>query len=254
MAERISLLAVSGLGAGYGRTRIVRDVDLVVEPGSWFGLLGANGSGKSTLLRAITGQIRLQDGQVLVGGIDMAKAPERAKRLIGYAVDGADLPEGLTGRQYLELVASIRGCRADCWPFGDIIEPLSLTRWIDARIGNCSLGTRMKISLAAALLNGPPLLILDESLNGLDPVANWRVRQILADLVRTGRHAVVLSTHMVETVAAACTDVIFLEDGQITHRWNIEQLRAAQEEPGGFDGLVMRTLVQAVAATSRVRS
>jgi len=90
MAERTSLLAVSGLGAGYGRTRIVSEVDLVVEPGSWFGLLGANGSGKSTLLRAITGQIQLQDGQVLVAGIDMAKAPERAKRLIGYAVDGAD--------------------------------------------------------------------------------------------------------------------------------------------------------------------
>jgi len=242
MNESTALLTVSGLGAGYGRTRIVSDVDLRVERGSWHGLLGANGSGKSTLLKAITGQIRLQEGQVLVGGIDMAVAPEQAKSLFGYAVDGADLPEGLTGEQYLGLVASIRGCRADDWPCGDIIAPLSLSRWMKARIGDCSLGTRMKISLAGALLSGPPLLILDESLNGLDPVANWRVRQILAELIRSGRHAVILSTHMVETVAASCTDVIFLEGGRITHRWGPEQLQAAQREAGGFEALVMRTL------------
>ena len=248
MADQAPLLTVYELAAGYGRTRIVSDVTLVVEPGTWFGLLGANGSGKSTLLRAITGQIRLQEGRVLVGGVDIAEEPEKAKKLIGYAVDGADLPEGLTCLQYLEFVASIRGCRADDWPCGDIIGPLSLSRWMNTRIGDCSLGTRMKISLAAALLNGPPLLILDESLNGLDPVANWRVRQILAELVRSRRHAVILSTHMVETVAAACTDVIFLEGGRITHRWDTGQLRAAQSEPGGFDGLVMQTLENASSA------
>jgi ABC-2 type transport system ATP-binding protein len=249
MGERPALLAVSGLCAGYGRSRIVHDVDFVVERGCWFGLLGANGSGKSTLLKAITGQMRLQEGRVLVAGIDMAAAPEQAKRMIGYAVDGADLPWGLTGRQYLELVASIRGCRADDWPCGDLIGPLSLSRWMNARIGDCSLGTRMKLSLAAALLGAPPLLILDESLNGLDPVANWRARQILAELVRSGRHAVILSTHMVETIAASCTDVIFLEGGRIAHQWGTEQLRAAQAAPGGFGGLVMRTLGEADTAS-----
>jgi ABC-2 type transport system ATP-binding protein len=247
MDDLAPLLTVDALAAGYGRSRIVSDVTLVVQSGSWYGVLGANGSGKSTLLRAITGQIRLHEGRVLVGGIDIAQEPEKAKSLIGYAVDGADLPEGLTGQQYLELVASIRRCRADDWPCGDIIGPLSLSGWMKARIGDCSLGTRMKISLAGALLSGPPLLILDESLNGLDPVANWRVRQILAELVRSGRHAVILATHMVETVAAACTDVIFLEGGKITHRWGTEALKAAQNEPGGFDGLVMRTLNMAVA-------
>jgi ABC-2 type transport system ATP-binding protein len=244
MVECPPLLAVAGLSAGYGRTRIVSDVTIRIDPGMWVGLLGANGSGKSTLLKAITGQIALQDGQVHVAGIDIAKSPEQAKRLLGYAVDGADLPEGLTGRQYLEMVASIRGCRPDDWPCGDLIEPLALARWMKARIGDCSLGTKMKISLAAALLGGPKLLILDESLNGMDPVANWRVRNILANLVREGGHAVILSTHMVETVAATCTDVIFLESGRVIHRWTTEGIAAAQAEPGGFEGLVMHTLTQ----------
>lgn len=245
-----ALLDVTGLAAGYGRTRIVHDIDLCIRPGMWLGLLGANGSGKSTLLRAITGQIKSQAGRVLIGGVDLAKAPEQAKRFLGYAVDADDLPEGLTGQQYLELVASIRGCSADAWPCGNLAQTLSFDRWLHTRIGDCSLGTRMKFSLAAALLNAPPLLILDESLNGLDPVASWRIRGVLADLVASGRHAVVLSTHMMETVAATCTDVAFLDAGRITHRWDKGQLQAAHAAPGGFEALVMQTLQTADYGTA----
>jgi ABC-2 type transport system ATP-binding protein len=248
MDEPMPLLEVTGLAAGYGRTRIVDGVDLCVQPGTWLGLLGANGSGKSTLLRAITGQIRLQAGRVLIGGIDLAEAPERAKQQFGYAVDGADLPEALTALQYLELVASIRGCAADAWPCGDLIGPLALQRWMHMRIGDCSLGTRMKISLAGALLDGPPLLILDESLNGLDPVASWRIRGILRELVEGGHHAVVLSTHMLETVATNCSDVVFLDGGAINHRWHATQLEAARNTAGGFEALVMQALLETRSA------
>ena len=242
-----ALLEVTGLAAGYGRTRVVDGVDLCVMPGTWLGLLGANGSGKSTLLRAVTGQIALQAGRVTIGGVDIAVAPEQAKRRFGFAVDGAELPASLTPRQYLELVASIRGCEADDFPCGDLIGAMALGAWMGAPIGGCSLGTRMKISLAGALLGGPGLLILDESLNGLDPVASWRIRGMLAELVQSGRHAVVLSTHMVETVAVNCSDAVFLEDGRITQRWGRDVLRASQGAPGGFEGMVMRAM-QADAA------
>jgi ABC-2 type transport system ATP-binding protein len=215
MAEPAALLSAEGVAAGYGRTVVVQDIDLRVMPGSWLGLLGANGSGKSTLLRAVTGQIALQAGRVLIGGVEMAVAPEIAKRGFGFAVDGAELPGSLTARQYLELVGSIRGCEADDFPCRDLIGALSLQAWMQIRIGDCSLGTRMKISIAGALLGGPALLILDESLNGLDPVASWRIRGILAELVQNGAHAVILSTHMVETIAVNCSEAVYLEDGRI---------------------------------------
>jgi len=243
MPERAEpLLEVTGLAAGYGRTTVVRDVDFCVQPGTWLGLLGANGSGKSTLLRAVTGQIALQAGRVLIGGVDIAAQPERAKANFGFAVDGGDLPEALTARQYLEMVGSIRGCACDDWPCGDLIGPLGLESWMRARIGDCSLGTRMKISLAGALLGGPRLLILDESLNGLDPVVSWRARGILRELVQDGAWAVVLSTHMLETVAGNCSAVVFLEAGCVTHRWDAADLQDARMQEGGFESVVMRAL------------
>jgi ABC-2 type transport system ATP-binding protein len=242
MAETAALLDVNDLAAGYGRTRVVDGINLRVEPGMWLGLLGANGSGKSTLLRAITGQIALHAGSVTLAGIDLAAEPERAKRQFGYAVDGADLPEALTAQHYLELVASIRGCGADDWPCGDLIAPLQLRPWMNTRIGDCSLGTRMKISLTGALLGSPRLLILDETLNGLDPVASWRIRGILAELVQGGLFGVILCTHMVETIAVNCSDAVFLDNGRITQRWGNEVLRSSQGAAGGFEALVMRAM------------
>jgi ABC-2 type transport system ATP-binding protein len=237
-----ALLEVSGLEAGYGGAPVVEGIDLRVMPGMFLGLLGANGSGKSTLLRAMTGQIVLQAGRVVIGGVDLSAEPERAKRHFGYAVDGADLPDALTAQQYLELVGSIRGCAADDFPCGDLVGALQLRPWMKARIVDCSLGTRMKISIAGAMLGGAKLLILDESLNGLDPVASWRIRGILAELVRGAGFGVVLCTHMVETIAANCSDAVFLEDGRISQRWGHEVLRGSQGVAGGFEGVVMRAM------------
>jgi ABC-2 type transport system ATP-binding protein len=239
MAEPATLLHAHAVAAGYGRHRVIDCVDLVVRAGEWLGLLGANGSGKSTLLRALTGQIPLLEGRVEIAGIDLAQSPERAKCHFGYAVDGADLPHSLTPRQYLELVASIRGCPANCWPCGDLIASLSLAGWMSVRIADCSLGTRAKIALAGALLGGARLLILDESLNGLDPVANFRIRRILADLVRSHGYGVLLSSHMTETIALTCTGAVFLDGGRIAHRWTAADLA---QGPAQFEVGVMRAL------------
>jgi ABC-2 type transport system ATP-binding protein len=233
------LLEARGVSAGYDGRAIVGDIVLRIASGDFVGLLGANGAGKSTLLRALTGQIPLLEGQVLIGGIDLHAAPERAKRGFGYAVDGAALPQSLTGAQYFEFVASIRGCAANDWPLGDLIGPLSLGPYLRRMIGDCSLGTRMKISLAGAMLGGPGLLILDESLNGLDPVSAWRVRRRLAELVRTGRHAVLLASHAIETIAVSCSGAVFLAEGRIAHRWGRAELAAG---PAVFESAVMRAL------------
>ena len=240
MAE--PLLQVEGLSAGYGRGLIISGIDLCVGAGEWLGLLGANGSGKSTFLRAISGQIPLMAGRVRIGGIDLAAAPEAAKRLFGYAVDDNDLPGGLTGQQYLELTASIRGCTPRSWFWPDLLDQLALAPWMQRPIAACSMGTRMKLSVAGAMLGMPPLLILDESLNGLDPVASYRLRRMLGTLVDSGRFGVVLSTHVIETIGAHCTNAVFLEAGTIAHSWSGPQFADAAARPGGFEVLVMGAL------------
>lgn len=237
-----SALEARGVSAGYGGPPVVAGIDLTLPRGEILGLLGANGSGKSTLLKALTGQIRLQTGAVTIDGIDLTRTPERAKAAFGLAIDVQDLPAPLSGRQYLELVASIRSCAADAWPCGDVPVRLGFSAWLDRPIAGYSLGTRAKVAIAAALLGGPALLIFDESINGLDPVAAWEVKRIIAELATSGRHAVVISTHVVETVPSLCNGAIFLADGRIVHRWDAHKLAEDSRTPGLFEARVMSAL------------
>ena len=242
MVDRAPILRVTDLAAGYGGRAIVRDINLTLEAGQLLGLLGANGAGKSTLMKAITGQLPLIAGKVEIDCIDVAKSPERAKARLGLAVDLNEVPLPLTGRQYLELVASIRGCAADAWPADELLETLGLGPWIDRPIAVYSLGTRMKISIAAALLGSPPLLIFDESLNGLDPVAAFAMKQLLMDLADSREHAIILATHVVETIPTLCSSAIFLAGGTIQRRWTKPDLVEASHVPGSFETSVIEAL------------
>jgi ABC-2 type transport system ATP-binding protein len=241
------LLTVRSIAAGYAAEAVLTNIDFTLNAGDFMGLLGPNGSGKSTLLRAISGQIPVAAGSVHLLGIDLAQQPEAAKRLFGYAVDPADLPASLTGTQYLELVSSIRRCASNDWFRADLLQLLALGKWIDRRVGVYSYGTRMKLSLAAALLGNPPLIILDESLNGLDPVIAWRVKRLLLEMARTGRHSVLLATHVLETVERLCSSAILLADGKISARWDSDALREAKQRAGGFEASVMTALGEAPA-------
>ncbi|RUX24282.1 ABC transporter ATP-binding protein [Mesorhizobium sp. M7A.F.Ca.US.011.01.1.1] len=241
------ILAVRGLSAGYGSRAVISGIDLSLEAGDVLGLLGANGSGKSTLLRAITGQIRPLEGTVAIDGADLARAPERAKSGFGLAVDPSDLPAALSGRQYLQLVASIRGCAEDDWPGVNVAERLGLKRWIDRSIAEYSLGTRAKIAIAAALLGAPPLLILDESLNGLDPLAAFEVKHIILSLASSGGHAVIVSTHVVESVPDLCNRAILLAEGSIAREWDVRQMAEASHAPGAFEFNIMQVLSESMS-------
>ncbi|MBZ9763160.1 ABC transporter ATP-binding protein [Mesorhizobium sp. CA8] len=250
MAE---VLTVEELSAGYRGRIVVRDIDLSLHRGDIVGLLGANGSGKSTLIRAITGQIPLIGGSVAIDSIDLAAAPERAKAGFGLAIEPHELPAPLSGRQYIELVASIRGCAPNDLtsgdlPSGDLLERLQLGRWIDRPIAEYSLGTRAKIAIVAALLGRPPLLIFDETLNGLDPVAAWEVKRVITALCASGRHAALVSTHVVEAVPALCNRAVLIADGSLSRSWDAAQLAEAGRVPGLFEESVMQALRMRAAA------
>lgn len=242
------VLAARELSAGYRGRIVVRGIDLSLRRGDILGLLGANGSGKSTLIRAVTGQIPLIGGTVAIDGIDLAAAPERAKTGFGLAIEPHELPAPLSGRQYIELVASIRGCAPSDLPSGDLLERLGLGRWIDRPITEYSLGTRAKAAIVAALLGRPPLLIFDETLNGLDPVAAWEVKRVIAALCASGRHAAIVSTHVVEAVPVLCNRAMLMADGSLSRSWDAAQLAEAGRVPGAFEESVMQALRMRAAA------
>ncbi|MDF2117733.1 ABC transporter ATP-binding protein [Roseiarcaceae bacterium H3SJ34-1] len=249
--DNVRALDVRNVSAGYGGRPIVADIDFCVRAGDILGLLGANGSGKTTLLKALTGQLPLMTGTVAIAGIDLTGKPEKAKAAFGLAIEPGDLPASLSGQQYLELVASIRGCTADAWPCGDVMARLGLARWLPRPIAGYSLGTRAKTAIAAALLGAPPLLIFDESLNGLDPEAAWEVKCMIAELAQTEAHAIVISTHVVETVPALCNRAMFLAEGRILESWDAAALAQAAPTPGAFEAHIIRSLRDQKASSRR---
>lgn len=206
----MSAIEIRGLRKEFGRVVAVEQVDLVAEPGEFVALIGHNGAGKSTTIKVLTGQLLPTAGRVHVGGVDVVQDPGGAREQLGYVPEEPALYEYLTAREFLELVVSLRGG-------GDLDAALALTGLgddADRLIREYSQGMRRKTALAAAVVSRPPVVILDEALNGLDPPSAARVKESLRALCEQGT-TVLLSTHVLETVERVADRVVMLAHGRV---------------------------------------
>jgi ABC-2 type transport system ATP-binding protein len=199
---------------------VLHGISLSLCRGEWLVLLGPNGSGKSTLLDCVAGRLLPRAGTVAIAGHDLAVAPRAARQCLGYAVAPERLPDVLTGWQCLEVHAAARGLRAID---GDVLRlagALHVDRWLAQRVGMYSLGTRQKLSLLLALLGNPDLLVLDESLNGLDPASARTVKQHLHQRVAQGRAGVLLATHALDLLERHADRAALLVEGRLLRTWD----------------------------------
>lgn len=206
------ILELDGVRKTYGRTVALERVDLRVEPGELVGLLGHNGAGKSTLLQLVSGQVLPGEGTIRVAGIDVREDPDGARRRMGVVPETPQLWDYLTAREFLELVRSLRGG-------GDLDAALALAGLdgdADRLVREYSQGMRRKTAIAAACLARPPLLVFDEAINGLDPDSAARVKAHLRARCDEGA-AVLLSTHVLETVERLADRVVVLHHGRVIH-------------------------------------
>jgi ABC-2 type transport system ATP-binding protein len=211
-------LELKSVTAKLGRRVVLSNISATLVPGEFVGLVGANGSGKSTLLRCIAGILKPVAGQIVVAGHDLDASGDEARKAVGYAADPKVLPNELTGRQCLELIAGAR--QTDTAATTPLIEALSFERWLPLYVGEYSSGTRQKLSILAALIGEPPLLLFDESLNGLDPASSWAVKDHLVHLSRERKRTVVLATHGIDAAADLFDRMIVLNEGQCLGVWD----------------------------------
>lgn len=207
----MSVKAVS-LCKQFGRVHAVNDVSFTIEPGEFIGLVGPNGAGKSTTIKMLTGQLLPSSGSVEICGIDISAHPNEGRVELGYVPEFPELYTYLSAREMISFVAEIRGR-------GDVDWALSLTGLgddADRLIREYSQGMRRKTAIACAMVAKPKVLILDEALNGLDPPSVERVLRALND-VRAEGTAVVLSTHVLDTLEKIATRIIMLKDGSVEH-------------------------------------
>lgn len=212
----------------YGDVIGVNQVTLDIVSGIT-GLLGPNGAGKSTLLKLITGQLRPGSGTVLVHGQNPFTTPEVFRR-VGFCPDTESFYEEMSGFEFVSVMGRLSG-------FGGRdsrtralrqLERVSMDKYMDRPIKGYSKGMRQRTKLAAALLHDPEVLILDEPLNGLDPVGRREFLQLFAEFGREGR-TLLVSSHILHEVESLTKQVALIHHGRILAEGNIEDIRALIE-------------------------
>jgi ABC-2 type transport system ATP-binding protein len=220
----------------YGSVTALAGLDFTVRSGEIYGLLGPNGAGKSTMIKIINGLTEPTSGSVKVLGYDPSANPVEVKSAIGYVSETSMLYDSLSPRDFFEFVASVRKMdqRVANERVSRLAAAFGLGEFYDSPIATLSMGTKQKVSVVAALMHEPPLLLLDEPLNGLDAKSS----RILKDLIslHTSRNggAVLFSTHIMEVAEHICTRIGIIYQGRIVAEGSLDQLRSqASGQPEG---------------------
>ena len=226
------VLEARELSKRYAAVMAVRDAGFSIRPGETLSVVGPNGSGKSTIVKMVTGLLDPSRGHVLFHGERIERDMAAYKRRMGYVPEQPDLYGFLTGWEYLDLVATLRGLapRKFREKASAMLEGLTLYSARDAAIASYSKGMRQRIVLIAALMHDPELLVLDEPFSGLDVTSAMVLRRVFARLAAEGK-ALFFASPVLEQVDRLSTHLLVLKRGRVVAAGSMEEMRA------GFAGL-----------------
>jgi len=220
------VIEVRNLVKYYGDFPAVKDITFSVEKGEILGFLGPNAAGKTTTMRIITGYMPATRGTVKVAGYDVFEHPLEVKKRIGYLPENPPLYMDMRVRDYLRFVAEIKGVdrKGINAEVERVAELVSITHVLDRYAQKLSKGYRQRVGLAQALINNPPVLILDEPTIGLDPKQIIEVRELIKSL--GSEHTIILSTHILPEVSMTCSRVVIINEGKLVAMDTPENLTA----------------------------
>jgi ABC-2 type transport system ATP-binding protein len=206
------IASVSELTIQYGKRVAVDSLDLALDAGEIALLLGPNGAGKSTTLSAMAGAVLPSRGTIVVDGEDLASAPRSARAKVGFADQPPALYEFFTVEEHVGFVAEARG--ADAGAAAAVLAELSLSKIAQRPCRELSFGMRQRVGLAAALVGPVKLVLLDETLNGLDPHAARSARATLRAAADRGA-AILMSTHLLGVAERLCDRILVMDKGKL---------------------------------------
>lgn len=234
-----AMINIQNLVKKFGPFTAVDGISLTVARGEVLGFLGPNGAGKSTTMKMLTGFLTPTSGTITVCGHDVAEAPLDAKRVIGYLPEGAPAYGDMTPRSFLAFIADVRGLSGEerQWRLDKVADQVNIIDVLDQPIDTLSKGYKRRVGLAQAILHDPPVLVLDEPTDGLDPNQKHEVRTLIQGMAK--EKAIIISTHILEEVEAVCRRAIIIAQGRIVAEgrpegegWRLGDLTVA---PGKLD-------------------
>ncbi len=218
-------LVLEDVRKSYGEREAVHGISLTVKEGEIFGLIGHNGAGKTTTLRMISTILRITSGRISVFGHDVATEPEEVRRIISYLPEDAGAYKDLTGRAYLEFMASFFATGAEKEEMVSRGMALAdLGERIDSKVDTYSKGMMRRLLIARAIMPHPKLAIMDEVTSGLDVINAYEIREVIRSIARSGV-TVVMSSHNMFEVDMLCDRVGMIDQGNLILLGSPEELK-----------------------------
>jgi len=219
------VIVVRNLCKSFGDIKAVNGVSFVARDGEITGLLGPNGAGKTTTLRMLYSLLPPDAGEILIDGLDPNQDAMEIKRTLGVVPDNRGLYSRLTARENISYYGELHGMkkRQIAQRIDQLVETLDMADFIDRRTEGFSQGQRVKVAIARAMVHEPQTVLLDEPSNGLDVMSTRALRDYIRGLRRDGR-SVVLSTHIMQEVAALCDRIVIIARGEVAADGTAEQL------------------------------
>lgn len=220
----MSVLDVKNVSKRYRDIDAVDDISFSVDRGEIVGLLGPNGAGKTTTINMILGILEPTGGSISIDGLEIANKRSEAMERTNFAAVYAHLPGNLTVLQNLRIFSLLYGVVDQEKRIQEMLEEFDLTRFAHTRAGLLSSGEQTRLSLAKAMLNKPPLLLLDEPTASLDPSTARTIRERIRTYADGGSGGILWTSHNMQEVEAVCDRVLFLSHGKILLEGNPKDL------------------------------
>lgn len=242
-------LSIENVTKSYGKTTVIKSLSFTAEPGKVTGFLGPNGAGKSTLIKVLLDLATPDQGRTMIGGKRYRDLDDPV-RTVGVFVEPEAFHPGRSGRNHLRVLADAAGIpqpRVD-----EMLETVGLASAANRNVGAYSLGMRQRLGLAAALLGDPPVLILDEPGNGLDPAGLHWLRDLLRARAAQG-HTLFVSSHLLAEMEQLADDLVVINQGQLVATGQVSELRAAAAVVRTPSTDAFRALVEAAGGSAQQR-
>jgi ABC-2 type transport system ATP-binding protein len=227
------------------KKKAVDNLSLEIKAGEIFGFIGHNGAGKTTTIKMMTGINTIDDGEILIDGVNIAANPIETKMKIGFVPDSPDMFLKLKGIEYLKFMGSVYGVSGSVLSnkITDLAHRFEMEHSLKDKIESYSHGMRQKIILIGALLHSPEVFILDEPMTGLDPRAAFTLKEIMREEADKGK-TVFFSTHVLEVAEKLCDRIAMINKGKIIFCGHLAELTAQ------YEGLTLEEVFMEVTANA----